>query len=72
MHALWRAYFSRRARFTRIGMTLLLFALVAWVTIDTIHDHRIPNLKHAAEFLALSAAALYSIDLAAGNVKPRR
>jgi hypothetical protein len=71
MHWLWKSFFSPRARFTRLGMTLIILAVIGWVTFDTIHDHVLPDLKHVAEFLVISAGALYGIDKAAGHMNNR-
>jgi len=72
MHPLWKSFFSPRARFTRIGMAILLLAVIAWVTVDVIHDHELPKLSHVGEFLAVSGAAFYAVDKAAGHLNRKK
>jgi len=71
MHWLWKSFFSPRARFTRIGMALLVVAVIVWVSVDLIHDHKLPELSHIGEFLAVSGAAFYAVDKAAGHLRDR-
>jgi len=71
MHPLWESFLSPRARFTRIGMALLVVAVIVWVSVDLVHDHQLPELSHVGEFLAVSGAALYAIDKAAGHLGDR-